>query len=89
MSLIFPGWTSRFGNPEFRSIAEDIVIEQKPANVYANSFWLEPDELRTFQELYGAWQKTMKESKSGKEENKYMIIAELANYLYSKSRLEN
>ncbi len=83
LSLILPNWSARFQNKEFRSIATDIIIEQKPANVYANVDWLEPEEMVEFNQLYSNWQKAVN-VQSGNNENKFEIIAELANYLYSR-----
>ena len=90
MSLIFPGWTARFQNHEFRSIAEDIVIEQKPANIYANTTWLEPDDMNKFLKLYSDWQKVLSSSLQEEDaEKKYEVMDELVNYLYQKSIMIN
>ncbi len=81
LSLMMPNWSARFQNMEFRSIASDIVIEQKPANVYANIDWLEPEEMVEFDKLYKNWQKAMT-IQPDTDEIKYDAIAKLSNYLY-------
>lgn len=83
ISLIMPNWSARFQNKEFRSIASDIIIEQKPANVYANIDWLEPEDMIEFDKLYKNWQKAMT-IQSNSNNDKFSAIADLSNYLYTR-----
>ncbi|PTB89188.1 hypothetical protein C9994_17545, partial [Marivirga lumbricoides] len=41
MSVFFPDWTARFDNPEFKSIAEEVVFKQQPASVALSTHWLD------------------------------------------------
>jgi hypothetical protein len=55
VSVILPTWTARFSNKEFRSIVEDTIHEQKPANIALNCYWLHPTELEKFEDVYYRW----------------------------------
>jgi hypothetical protein len=83
ISLVFPSWTARFNNQEFRSIVKDLVWEQKPAAVYADIHWLSPNDMKKFEKLHKKWQ--MKQTES--MENDFSIkigSSDLANFLYKK-----
>jgi len=54
-SVIIPDWTARFSNKEFRSIVEDTIHQEKPANVALNCYWLSPENLLRFESIYYAW----------------------------------
>jgi hypothetical protein len=55
VSVILPTWTARFSNKEFRSIVEDTIHEQKPANIALNCYWLNPTQLEEFERVYYQW----------------------------------
>jgi hypothetical protein len=55
VSVILPTWTARFSNKEFRSIIEDTIHEQKPANIALNCYWLSPSQLDKFEKVYYEW----------------------------------
>ncbi|PLX24263.1 MAG: hypothetical protein C0599_02570 [Salinivirgaceae bacterium] len=85
VSLLFPDWTARFSNKEFRSIVRDVVWEQKPAMVYPDLHWLSPNEMRTFEKLRNKWVSHNKgrfNLESTKEESIEDGCAGLANFLY-------
>jgi hypothetical protein len=54
-SILIPTWTARFDNSEFRAIAEDIILENSPANVSLQVVWLDPDDMEAFEENYYSW----------------------------------
>lgn len=55
VSVMLPTWTARFSNKEFRSIVEDTIHEQKPANIALNCYWLNPTQLDQFEKVYYQW----------------------------------
>jgi hypothetical protein len=81
LSLLFPDWTTRFQNQEFRSIANDIILEQKPANIHANVNWLEPDDMVRFEKLFEAWKNICESAVQNSERQK--VVSELAEFLYN------
>lgn len=83
ISLVFPDWTARFQNHEFRSIANDIILEQKPANVYANVEWLEPEEMTEFDKFVSEWREIIALDTKITEEN-FNVVSNLAEFLYLK-----
>ncbi len=80
LSLIFPDLSARFQNHEFRAIAHDIILEQKPANIYANINWLEPEDLIVFNKLFNSWRKSL----ASEEDSNHEIVSQLAEFLYIK-----
>ncbi|PIB35024.1 hypothetical protein BFP72_06260 [Reichenbachiella sp. 5M10] len=51
LSVLFPNWTARFLDDEYRRLAEDTINNEKPASVDANVRWLNFDEFRVFENL--------------------------------------
>jgi len=52
VTIVLPGWTSRFAGAEFRSRATPIILQQLPAHLQANILWLNFDSYKTFETLY-------------------------------------
>lgn len=82
LSLLFPDWSARFQNQEFRAIAQDIILEQKPANIYANIEWLEPEDMNIFNKLFTSWKKNL--ANNEEENNNDQVASELAEFLYTR-----
>lgn len=55
MSSFFPDWTARFGNPEFKAIAEEVVFKQQPASVALTTNWLGIEQMQKFEQKYFNW----------------------------------
>ncbi len=55
MSAFFPDWTARFGNPEFKATAEEVVFKQQPASVSLTTNWLEIKQMQEFEQKYFNW----------------------------------
>lgn len=85
ISLVFPSWTARFNNREFRSIVKDLVWEQKPAAVYADIHWLDPNDMKKFEKLYKKWQTKNTEQNFDDDFSNRIGSSELANFLFKKS----
>lgn len=85
ISLVFPSWTARFNNQEFRSIVKDLVWEQKPATVFADILWLSPVEMEQFEEMYSKWTSAGGVLAADEDFSKMNGTADLAKFLYAKS----
>ena len=57
VSLVFPAWTSRCRNPDFRVMAEQLICELCPAHLWPSVYWLEFNQMWKFENLYHAWVK--------------------------------
>lgn len=55
ISVIFPSWTARFKDKEFRKLAEETVRLNCPAHVYPEFYWLDFKKMHQFEERYKAW----------------------------------
>jgi uncharacterized protein len=65
VSIVLPGYTQRFADPDFRTFMERLIREELPAHVVAKICWIgsdagetpQPDDnqLLTFETLYKAW----------------------------------
>jgi hypothetical protein len=76
VSVMLPTWTARFSNKEFRSIIEDTIHEQKPANIALSCYWLSPSQLSKFEKVYYSW---MEEKRN--PEGNIEVLDELNNQL--------
>lgn len=56
LSAIFPGWTARCHDIEFRKLAEETLRLNTPAHVYPEIFWLDFDRMSEFEAIYEKWQ---------------------------------
>ncbi len=55
VSVVFPAWTSRCHNPQFRNLAEETVRINAPAHVCPEFFWLDFHKMYEFEMLYEKW----------------------------------
>lgn len=55
ISVIFPGWTARFHDKEFRKLAEETVCRNAPAHLYPEFYWLDFVRMRDFEARYQTW----------------------------------
>lgn len=56
LSVFFPTWTARFFNVEFRSLVEETLAINTPANLLIdNCCWLNPSQMSDYEQLYYAW----------------------------------
>ncbi|HEY8402448.1 MAG TPA: hypothetical protein VIK89_14370, partial [Cytophagaceae bacterium] len=67
VSVLLPDWTARFSNKEFRSIIEDTIHEQKPANVALQCYWLTPSNMEEFEKVYYEWMEEKRNPEFDKE----------------------
>jgi hypothetical protein len=67
ISCILPNWTTRLQNPQFQSVAENIIQENVPANTICHVYWLSLSDMQRFQELYQAWLNALQEVKYPKK----------------------
>lgn len=65
VSIVFPSWTARFADPEFRDLAEEIVSGTLPAHVQASFYWLDIPLMREFEALHSGWRHAYRLSRSG------------------------
>jgi len=72
ISVIFPGWSARCHDQQFRMLAEETVRLNAPAHVYPEFYWLEFHQMYALEILYERWL----ELKSDRESDP----AELAEY---------
>lgn len=40
VTIVLPGWTYRFGNPDFRNFLEDLIRKELPAHILARICWI-------------------------------------------------
>ncbi len=55
VSVVFPSWTARFEDREFRKFAEETVCATLPAHVYPEFLWLDFAAMCEFEEKYDIW----------------------------------
>lgn len=55
ISVIFPAWTARCYDKQFRMLAEETLRLNAPAHVYPEFYWLEFHKMYEFEILYERW----------------------------------
>lgn len=55
VSALFPAWTARCNDLQFRHLAEETVRLNTPAHLYCHSVWLGFDEMCEFEWLFFKW----------------------------------
>jgi hypothetical protein len=53
--VLFPAWTPRFANTEFRKLAEETVHLNCPAHILPVFYWLDFAKMEEFEALYRDW----------------------------------
>lgn len=81
VSMVFPDWTARFQSKELREIINDIITEQKPANISANIAWFKSSDMKKFEKYMSAFTKSLQ---SKPEERDYSAYSDFVELLYSK-----
>lgn len=84
MSVFFPEWTARFDNPEFKSIAEEVVFKQQPASVALSTHWLTIDKMQELEEKYFRWAelKQQKSKESEDDQEFQQAVDELTRFIF-------
>lgn len=57
ISVIFPAWSARCFDNQFRKLAEETVRLNAPAHIYPEFYWLDIDPMIEFESLYENWLK--------------------------------
>ena len=55
ISVILPGWTERFADPNFRQFAERVIREEAPAHVHARICWISRFAMKDLETCYADW----------------------------------
>ena len=55
ISAVFPAWSPRLCNPEFRKLVEETLFLCSPAHIHIEAIWLEFEQMAVFEHLYWAW----------------------------------
>ncbi len=55
MSVVFPNWTARCQDLQYRKFTTQVLQEHCPAHIRADVLWLDPDLMAEFETLYQAW----------------------------------
>ncbi len=66
VSAVFPNWTSRFNNDNFKLLAEETLSRNAPAHLKMECYWLDPEDFNQFEMLYLNWlnEKATRDSES-------------------------
>ncbi len=77
LSLIFPDWTARFQGNEFKEIINDIIIEQKPANISANVGWFKSTDMKKLEKYLAHFSQSLQTQTGKKDYSGYSDFVEL------------
>ncbi len=55
VTLIFPGWSKKLAQPEFRMYAERVIRSEIPAHIFPEIYWLDRSTFEKFEDTYLDW----------------------------------
>ncbi len=55
ISVVFPSWSARFSDPDFRSLAQETICRNLPAHLFPEFHWLDPVAMRDFEQRQRLW----------------------------------
>lgn len=61
VSVVFPAWTARFSDPDFRLLAQETVCRNLPAHLLPEFHWLDYVAMRDFEHRHGLWRARLRE----------------------------
>lgn len=67
VSVIFPSWTARFGDREFRKLAQETVCHNLPAHVYPEFHWLDFVPMQDFEGRFRHWLEVLRKPMNGEQ----------------------
>ncbi len=68
MTVIMPSWTARFSNVGFRKVISQLLRNYAPAHINIVEFFLEPSEMKEFEDRYEQWRKAWAENDPSTED---------------------
>ena len=88
ISVIFPGWTSRCHNPQFRMLAEETVRINAPSHVCPEFYWLDFHKMYEFELLYEKWLSLKSKRAPDLDELNYISMKMIAFLLENREHRE-
>ena len=88
VSVVFPGWTARCCDPQFREMAEETVVENCPAHVFPDFYWLSLEQMSEFEKLYQKWLELLSRTSDDPAEQD-QAAADLVSYLKEKVTIQH
>ncbi len=67
VSVVFSGWSARFSDPDFRSLAQETVCRNLPAHLYPEFHWLDFLAMRDFEQRHRLWLEHLQRHVGGAE----------------------
>jgi len=67
ISVIFPAWTARFADLEFRLLAQETVSRNLPAHLFPEFFWLDFVAMRDFEQRQRLWRERLRHYSAGED----------------------
>ncbi|WP_087725663.1 hypothetical protein [Pandoraea sp. PE-S2T-3] len=61
VSIVFPAWTARFSDPDFRNLAQETVCRNLPAHLLPEFHWMDFVTMRDFEHRYDLWRTRLRE----------------------------
>jgi len=59
LTCVFPDWTGRYQNSNFKRFVETLVREETPAHLNLHIQWLNQEEMQRFEQVYTAFKNTL------------------------------
>jgi len=83
VSVIFPSWTARFSNKAFRKFAQETVLQNLPAHIFPEFYWLDFVYMQDFEQRYKIWLYCMQQINMNNNENNLMQLNKASERIVS------
>lgn len=67
ISVVFPAWTARFADLEFRQLAQETVCRNLPAHLFPEFLWLDFVAMRDFEQRQRLWRDRLRAHVPGQD----------------------
>lgn len=88
ISVIFPDWSARCHDQQFRMLAEETVILNAPAHINTRFYWLEFHQMYEFETLHEKWSALKRETNAQEDEINSSAL-NIINFLMDNKSSEN
>ncbi|MGC7402974.1 hypothetical protein ACPWR0_03960 [Pandoraea pneumonica] len=90
VSLVFPAWSARFSDPDFRNLAQETVCRNLPAHLLPEFHWLDFVTMRDFEHRYDLWRTRLRDDVTRADSRRLdATSASLASLLMRQRRERN
>ena len=83
VSFVYPSWTARFSDIEYRKFVKETVQMNLPAHLFADLYWFDFIQMQDFEARYKSWLGFMRQLKQNDEAKLYSQLDQASEKIIS------